>query len=329
MGVFALAQGVLTIAGVIQLWHVDVLAFLSGCAAALDAPVRQTFVAEMVGDEDLHNAVALNSSSFTAAQLIGPAAAGLLIAGVGLGWAFVLNGVSFAAVLISMSFFRRSELRASARAHSAASGFKEGLRYVWKTTGPQGDPDHAVFDRHICVELPYLHFYDGRECVPLGCARVRAALFDHGRGHSLWSVACRRPPETGITVAVGGPVVFGIGCTLAALAPGYWGFAGALVIIGAAALTFGNATNSAMQLATEPSMRGRVMALRVAVALGGTPIGAPLLGWVANRFGPRWGLVVGAGHASRLRWWRLRLWRVKRKILDHARLGAPGVRCLA
>src|SRR5580704_15981552 len=132
MGVLALILGVLTIAGVIRLWHVYVFAFLSGSAAALDAPVRQTFVAEMVGDADLHNAVTLNSTSFNAAQMIGPAVAGLLIAGVGIGWAFLLNGLSFAAVLISMSFFRRSELRANARAHRASGGFIEGLRYVWK-----------------------------------------------------------------------------------------------------------------------------------------------------------------------------------------------------
>ena len=132
MGVLALILGVLTIAGVIRLWHVYVFAFLSGSAAALDAPVRQTFVAEMVGDADLPNAVALNSTSFNAAQMIGPAVAGLLIASVGIGWAFLLNGLSFAAVLISMSFFRLSELRASARAHRTASGFLEGLRYVWR-----------------------------------------------------------------------------------------------------------------------------------------------------------------------------------------------------
>ena len=107
-------------------------AFLSGSAAALDAPVRQTFVAEMVGDEDLPNAVALNSTSFNAARMIGPAVAGLLIAYVGIGWAFILNGLSFAAVLLSMSFFRLSELQARARAHRDASGFLEGFRYVWK-----------------------------------------------------------------------------------------------------------------------------------------------------------------------------------------------------
>ena len=109
MGALALILGVLTITGLVQLWHVYVLAFFSGSAAALDAPVRQTFVAEMVGDEDLPNAVALNATSFNAAQMIGPAVAGLLIAKIGIGWAFLLNGLSFAAVLISMSFFRLLE----------------------------------------------------------------------------------------------------------------------------------------------------------------------------------------------------------------------------
>ena len=92
-----------------------------------------------------------------------------------------------------------------------------------------------------------------------------------------------------------GAVAFGIGCTLAAVSPGYWWFAASLVLIGVAALTLTNTTNSMMQLSAEPAMRGRVMSLRLAVALGGTPIGAPIVGWVANHFGPRWGLGVGAG----------------------------------
>ena len=104
--------------------------------------------------------------------------------------------------------------------------------------------------------------------------------------------AHREKPRFGLLPVGAG--VFGIGCTLAALAPSYWFFAGALVIIGVAALTLTNTTNSLMQLTTEPAMRGRVMALRVGIALGGTPIGAPIVGWVANHFGPRWALGVGA-----------------------------------
>jgi MFS family permease len=295
MGVLALALGVLTIAGVVRLWHVYVFAFLSGSAAALDAPVRQTFVAEMVGDADLPNAVALNSTSFNAAQMIGPAVAGLLIARVGIGWAFLLNGLSFAAVLISMSFFRLPELRASARAHRTASGFLEGLRYVWRK------PDlRAILIMLFLIGTFGLNF-------PIFISTMAVNVFhSDARGFGLLSSIMAAGTLSGALFAAGrqkpslasllaGAGVFGLGCTLAGLAPGYWWFGAALVVIGAAALTFTNGTNSIMQLSTEPAMRGRVMALRVGIALGGTPIGAPIVGWVANHFGPRWALGIGAG----------------------------------
>jgi len=251
-------------------------------------------VAEMVGDADLPNAVALNSSSFNAAQMIGPAIAGLLIASVGLGWAFLLNGLSFAAVLISMSFFRLSELHTSARAHPATSGFRSGLRYVW------GRPDlRAILIMLFLIGTFGMNF-------PIFIATMAVNVFhSDARAFGLLSsimavgtlsgalfAASRQKP--GLPSLVRGAVVFGLGCTLAAMAPGYWWFAAALIIIGAATLTFANGTNSTMQLSTEPAMRGRVMALRVAIALGGTPIGAPIAGWVANHFGPRWSLGIGA-----------------------------------
>ena len=295
MGVLALVLGVLTIAEVVRLWHVYVFAFLSGSAAALDAPVRQTFVAEMVGDADLPNAVALNSMSFNAAQMIGSAVAGLLIARVGIGWAFLLNGLSFAAVLISMSFFRLSELRTSARAHRTASGFLEGLRYVWRR------PDlRAILIMLFLIGTCGLNF-------PIFISTMAVTVFhSDARGFVLLSSIMAVGTLSGALFAAGrqkpglasllvGAGVFGLGCTLAALAPGYWWFGAALVVIGAAGLTFTNGTNSIMQLSTEPAMRGRVMALRVGIALGGTPIGAPIVGWVANHFGPRWALGIGAG----------------------------------
>lgn len=297
MGVLALLQGVLTITGAIQLWHVYVLAFLSGSALALDAPVRQTFVAEMVGDGDLPNAVALNSMSFNSAQMIGPAIAGLLIADVGIGWAFLLNGVSFAAVLISMAFFRLSELRASTRAHRAAGGFVEGLQYVWKRADLRAilimlfliGTFGFNFPLFISTMAVNVFHTDARGFGLLSSLMAAGTL-----GGSLFAASRMKPSLASLMAGAG---FFGLGCGLAALAPGYWWFAGGLMIVGAAALTFVNGTNSMMQLSTEPGMRGRVMALRVAIALGGTPIGAPIEGWVANHFGPRWALGVGAGAA--------------------------------
>ncbi len=294
MGVLALALGGLTVAGVVKLWQVYVFAFLSGCAAAVEAPVRQTFIGEMVGDRDLSNAVALNSTSFNAAQMIGPAVAGLLIAKVGIGWAFLLNGISFGAVLLSMYFFRLSELHASVRASRTTSGFMEGLRYVWKhrelrailimlfLIGTFG-LNFPIFISTMAVNVFHA---DARSFGLLSSIMAIGTI-----AGALLAASREKPRFVSLLVGAG---VFGIGCTLAGLAPGSWWFAAALVVVGAASLTFTNGTNGLMQLSAEPAMRGRVMALRVGIALGGTPIGAPTVGWVANHFGPRWALGIGA-----------------------------------
>ncbi len=294
MGGLALALGVLTVTGAVQLWHVYAFAFLSGSAAAFDAPVRQTFVAELVGDEDLPNAVALNSTSFNAARMVGPAAAGLVTAAVGTGWAFVLNGASFGAVLLSLCLFRRSELRPNARAHRGKGSLTEGLRYVWSR------PDLlAILVMLFLIGTFGLNF-------PIFISTMAVGVFHaDARGFGLLSSIMAVGTISGALIAAGrdrvqfgsllaGASVFGLGCALAAVAPGYWLFAAALIVIGVAALTFTNATNSLMQLSTAPAMRGRVMALRLGIALGGTPIGAPIVGWVADRFGPRWALGIGA-----------------------------------
>jgi MFS family permease len=294
MGVLATALGILTISGYVRLWHVYVFAFVFGAAAALDAPVRQTFVGEMVGDEHLPNAVALNSTSFFAAQMIGPAVAGLVIAQIGTGWAFLLNGLSFGAVLLSMYLLRVQELRTSPRAPRGSGGFIEGLRYVWAR------PDL----RSILVMLFLIGTFGFNFPVFISTMAVNVFHTD-ARGFGLLSsimaigtmsaallAAGRDKPKFGTLLLGAG--VFGIGCTLAAFSPGYWWFAAALVVIGVAALTFTISTNSMMQLSTKPAMRGRVMALRVGVGLGGTVIGAPIEGWVANQFGPRWTLGIAA-----------------------------------
>lgn len=294
MGALALALGALTVAGVVQLWHVYVFAFLFGSVAAFDAPVRQTFVAELVGDEDLHNAVGLNSTSFNAARMIGPAVSGVMIGVTGTGWAFLINGASFVAVLISLMSLRTAELRPNARAQRSGGGFTQGLGYVWKR------PDlKTILVMLFLIGTFGLNF-------PIFISTMAVSVFHtDALGYGLLSsimaigtvagalLGARREKPSFRLLPIGASL-FGIGCTLAAIAPSYWFFAGALVLIGVAALTFTNTTNSLMQLSTETVMRGRVMALRVGVALGGTPIGAPIVGWVADHYGPRWALGVGA-----------------------------------
>jgi MFS family permease len=294
MGALAVVLGVLTITGSVQLWQVYAFAFLSGSVSAFDAPVRQTFVAELVGDTLLSNAVALNSTSFNAARMVGPAIAGVMIASTGTGWAFVLNGLSFAAVLLSLALLRTSELRPNVRAQHSKGSLLEGFRYVWSRPELK-----ATLVMLFLIGTFGLNF-------PIFTSTMAVSVFHtDARGYGLLSSIMAIGTIVGALFAAGqdrprftsllaGALSFGIGCVLAAVAPGYWTFAGALVVIGVAALVFTNTTNSLMQLSTEPSMRGRVMALRLSVALGGTPIGAPIVGWVAGHLGPRWGLVVGA-----------------------------------
>jgi len=294
MGGLALALGLLTVAGVVQLWHVYLFAFLFGCASAFDAPVRQTFVAELVGDRELANAVALNSTSFNAARMIGPAVAGFIIASVGTGWAFLLNGVSFVAVLASLSLLRADELRENTRAVHTRGSLLDGFRYVWRR------PDlKTTLAMLFLIGTFGLNF-------PLFISTMAAGVFHvDARGFGILSSMMAVGTISGALLAARrerprfrhlwiGAAVFGIGCTLGAIAPSYWLFAAALVLTGIAAMTFTTSTNALMQLSTEPAMRGRVMALRLAVAFGGTPIGAPVAGWVANHLGPRWALGVGA-----------------------------------
>jgi MFS family permease len=296
MGALALILGVLTVSGAVQLWHVYVFAVLFGSAAAFDAPVRQILVAQLVGDEDLHNAVTLNSMSFNIANLIGPAVSGLLIAAVGTGWAFLLNGASFLAVLASLFLLRAGELHLSVRARRTRGSFAQGLRYVSRR------PDLLV----ILTMLFLIGTFGLNFPIFISIMAVRVFHAD-ARGYGLLSsvmavgtvvgalLSAQRDRPTFGTL-LGGAGLFGIGFTLAGFAPGYWSFAATLVVVGVAYLTFVNATNALMQLSTEPAMRGRVMALRVGIALGGTPIGAPAVGWIADHLGPRWAL--GAGAAS-------------------------------
>lgn len=293
MGGLALGLGVLTLGGWVQLWHVYGFALLLGCVAAFDAPARQTFVSELVDDRQLSNAVALNSTSFNAARLIGPAVAGVLIAGVGTGWVFVLNALSFAATLSSLSLMRKAELQVRERA-AARSGLLEGFRYVLRR------PDLCA-----CLTMLFLICTFGLN-FPIFISTMAVRVFHAGAGTfgvltstmAIGSVAgallSARRPEPRASLLVAGAFAFGVGCSLAALAPSYGWFGVSLVLIGVSAQTFSTTANGTLQLGTEPAMRGRVMAIFLAVAIGSTPLGAPMVGFVADRFGPRWALGVGA-----------------------------------
>ncbi|MGY3264405.1 MFS transporter [Lysobacter sp. HA35] len=293
-GLLALGLGAVTLTGVVQLWHVYGFALLLGCVTAFDAPARQTFVSDLVSDEYVANAVALNSTSFNGARMVGPAVAGLLIAAVGEGWLFVINAASYAAVLISLFCLRVRELYGEARSDRARGGMLEGFRYVRQrpdlmaVLGMLALIGTFGFNFAIFVSTMSVTVFHG-DASQYGL--LTSAMAVGTMGGALLSA---RRPVPGMRLMGGSAAVFGIAALFAAVMPGPWLFALMLVVVGLAALTFMTASNSMMQLTTERGMRGRVLALRIAVVMGGTPIGAPLVGWVADRFGARWAMGVGA-----------------------------------
>jgi MFS family permease len=294
MGALAFGLGILTITGLVALWHVYVFAFALGCVTAFDSPARHTFVAELVGEADLSNAVALNSTSFNAARMIGPAIAGTLIASVGSGWVFLINAASFVAVLCSLALLRVNELHVQSRALRTRGSFVKGFRYVWKRPDLQ-----AITLMLFLIGTFGLNFQIFISTMSVKVFHAGASQYGFltsimaiGTVAGALLAAEREKPRFALLVV--GAAIFGLGCALAALAPNAWLFGMALVVIGVSALTFTNSTNSLMQLSTEPAMRGRVMAIRLAIAIGCTPIGAPIVGWIADSFGPRWSLGVGA-----------------------------------
>ena len=294
MGLTALGLGLLVIGGVVKLWHVYFFAALMGCATAFDSPVRQTFVAELVGDDDLPNAVALNATLFHSARLIGPAVAGLLINVIGTGWVFIINALSFLAVLFALKNMRTADLHPVIRSRELASGFNSALAYV------RHRPDLVIALMMLFVVGTYgLNF-------PIFISTMSVSSF-HGGPHLYGAlssamaigsvsgallVAGRK--KTGIRVLIISAFAFGLVGTLAAVMPSALTFGLILVVLGVIAQVFTTSTNSLVQLSTDPGMRGRVMAIYMGIFLGCTPLGAPLVGWIADHFGPRWAMGVGA-----------------------------------
>ncbi|MFF6997491.1 MFS transporter [Streptomyces sp. NPDC008313] len=293
MGLTGLALAFLTLSGHVQVWHVYVAAVAMGLATVVDNPARQSFVSEMVGSGQLQNAVSLNSANFQSARLVGPAVAGLLITGVGTGWAFLLNGLSFVAPLAALLMMRSRELFQNQRAPRGKGQLREGLRYV------AGRPD-LIWPIVLVGFIGTFGFN-----FPVWLTAYADDVFHSGAGaYSLFNtlmalgslagalLAARRGTAR-LRVLIAAAVAFGVLEMVAALAPSFWLFALLMVPIGMFGMTVNVTANTSVQMATDPAMRGRVMALFMMVFVGGTPLGAPLVGWVTDAYGPRIGFAVG------------------------------------
>lgn len=294
MGSLALALGLLTVTGLVRLWQVYLFAGLLGCVTAFDSPARQTFVSDLVGERDLANAVALNSTSFNAARMIGPAVAGLLIASVGTGWVFLVNAISFVAVLGSLRMLRVGELHHKPRPIRSPGSFVEGFKYVWTRADLKAALLMLFLIGTFGLNFPIFISTMSVTAFHAGASQYGVLSSTMAIGSVTGALLAARRARPRMALLLGAATIFGVGCALAALMPNYVLFGTMLAVIGVCTQTFTTSTNSLVQLSTEPAMRGRVLAILLAIALGGTPLGAPVVGWVADRFGPRWALGVGA-----------------------------------
>jgi MFS family permease len=294
-GLTAAALAVLDLSNHAQVWHVYVLAFVLGAADALGNPARQSFVVEMVGKEDLPNAVALNSASFNGARIIGPAVAGFLIVLVGTGWVIMINAVSYIATIWALAKMRTSELQSPDPVPRKKGMTREGLRYL------RGRPD--------LVLLLWVVFFVG--CFGLNfqltSALMATEVFGKGAGEfgilasfmafgSLGGalLAAHRSHPRLRTVVIGASI-FGLIEITAGLMPTYVTYAMTLPFMGLASMTMITTANALMQLSVIPEMRGRTMAVYAMVFIGSTPLGSPIIGWIGDAIGPRWTLIIGGG----------------------------------
>ena len=288
----ALVLGVLVATGAVQLWMVWVLAFLMGAINSVDNPARQSFVVEMVGPEDLANAVGLNSVIVNASRIVGPAIAGILIVTTGMSWTFMLNAVSFFAVLVALYAMRPGELHRLPPVAGAKGQIRAGLRYAWGTWELRVPlimmAVIGTLAYNFSVVLPlFAHLFHR------GAGTYSALTTAMGVGALIGGLiaAARRRPSYRLLVVV--TCAFGVFLVAVAVASSLALMLLFLVPMGAASVLFIATANSLLQLHSSGAMRGRVMALWAMVFLGSTPIGAPLTGLCAAHFGVRLTLALG------------------------------------
>jgi len=291
LATMALVVGILLLTGVLTLPIMFVLAFCFGVGTAFDNPARQTFVSDLVGRENAANAVALNSAAFNSARLIGPAVAGVAIIWIGGGWVFVADAVSYLATITVLLLMRRNELVPRAKA-TGVQRFADGFRYVRR----RGDLI-ALFGMVFVVGAFGMNFQIFASTMALefghdadGFGLLTSVL---AVGSLTGSLLAARRAKARLRVVIVAALGFGIACTVSALMPSYWAYAVVCVFIGFSVITMLTTANGYVQTTTEPVLRGRVLAIYMALMMGGTVIGAPIVGAIAASAGPRAAILVG------------------------------------
>jgi MFS family permease len=293
-GLLALILGVLVSTGAVRLWMVFALALTLGIVNAIDNPARQSFVSEMVDRSEVTNAVSLNSVLANGTRVVGPAVAGFLIAGVGIGLCFLINAASYIGVVVGLLLMRSDELYANERAERRPGQLREGLRYVRRRS-------ELWLPLMLMVVVGTLA-YNFSVLLPL-LSRFTCDRGPAGYGE-MFSVLSVGAVVSGLTVAAMGRATqriaalaalsFGVSTLIVAVMPTFGAELAAMLAVGAASTVFVAVTNSVLQLRASPAFRGRVMALFAIAFLGTTPLGAPLVGWIGEHFGPRAGFAFGA-----------------------------------
>ncbi|HSZ04824.1 MAG TPA: MFS transporter [Solirubrobacteraceae bacterium] len=294
LALVSLTLGLLVITNAVRLWQVALLATLFGVLAALDNPTRLSFVGEMVDRQLLRDAVTLNTTMVNVARAIGPAVAGVLVITVGLGACFLVNAASFVAVVLALATLDASQLHPAAARAPARGWLRDGLRYARAR--------RVILAPLLMMTLIGTFAYEFEVSLPLlarstfhgGTTAYSWLLGAFGCGAIFGALRAAKRAATGIRALVGSATGFGLATLAVALAPSFWIAVALLPLVGATSVTFLITGNSTAQLAAAPEFRGRVTALWSTALVGSTPIGAPIVGLIADHFGPRSSLALGA-----------------------------------
>jgi MFS family permease len=298
MAIASLVLGLIAVLGVAQTWHVYLIAFLFGIGSAFDAPARQSFVSEMVGREDLTNAVGLNSASFNAARILGPALAGLMIGALGggvraTGWVILINAVSYLAVIAQLQRMNTALLQSPELRGRTPGMLVEGVRYVRSQPKMVMILVMVFFAGTFGMNFQITSALMATEVFGKGAGEFGILGSAMAVGSLTGALMAARRVRIRLRLLIVAALGFGTAEIVAGLLPTYVSFALFAPVIGFCTLTLLNSANATMQLESDPALRGRVMALYMTIVMGGTPIGSPIIGWVGQHLGARWSLVIG------------------------------------